>query len=139
MGVVVGSVISYVATYKFKKLELETNERQKQKENLNLIYCSFLSKVSTAISALDLDSSKNYSTYLSPINEDLVLIELFSTNEVYDKASLLVSEVTDLFADEPSATFGSFNRLKSDFVNAVKTQDKSNVWQKELNAHKATA
>lgn len=127
MGVVVGSVISYVATYKFKKLELETNERQKQKENLNLIYCSFLSKVSTAISALDLDSSKNYSTYLPPINEDLVLIELFSTNEVYDKASLLVSEVTDLFADEPSATFGSFNRLKSDFVNAVKTQDKSNV------------
>ncbi|MBU2897023.1 hypothetical protein, partial [Vibrio hepatarius] len=75
----------------------------------------------------DLVRSKNYSTYLSPINEDLVLIELFSTNEVYDKASLLVSEVTDLFADEPSATFGSFNRLKSDFVNAVKTQDKSNV------------
>ncbi|EKO3608755.1 hypothetical protein M3914_003424 [Vibrio metschnikovii] len=127
VGVVVGSVISYVATYKLKKLELETNERQKKKEQLNLVYCSFLSKVSTAISALDIDNSKDYSKYLPPINEELIFIELLSSNEVYMKASLLVSVLTDLFADEPSVTFGSVNKLKTDFVNAVQNQHKSNV------------
>ncbi|ASJ38385.1 hypothetical protein ACSTDZ_22275 [Vibrio vulnificus] len=127
VGVVVGSVISYVATYKLKKLELQTNERQKKKDQLNLVYCSFLSKVSTAISALDIDNSKDYSKYLPPIDEELILIELLSSNEVYMKASLLVAELTDLFADEPSVTFGSINKLKTDFVNAVQTQHKSNV------------
>ncbi|MGR3064843.1 hypothetical protein ABMY28_23290 [Vibrio vulnificus] len=111
VGVVVGSVISYVATYKLKKLELQTNERQKKKDQLNLVYCSFLSKVSTAISALDIDNSKDYSKYLPPIDEELILIELLSSNEVYMKASLLVAELTDLFADEPSVTFGSINKL----------------------------
>ncbi|MDW1835100.1 hypothetical protein R7Z48_17510 [Vibrio sp. 1567] len=124
VGVVVGSVISYVATYKLKNLELEMNVRQKKKDQLNLVYCSFLSKVSTAISALDIDDSKDYSKYLPPIDEDLILIELLSSNEVYMKASLLVAELTDLFADEPSVTFGSINKLKAEFVNAVQAQHK---------------
>ncbi|WP_274015180.1 hypothetical protein [Vibrio parahaemolyticus] len=127
VGVVVGSVISYVATYNLKKLELETNARQKQKEQLNSIYCSFLSKVSTAINALDLEGSKDYAKLLPPIEEDLILIELLSSDEVYEKASLLVAELIDLFADEPSRTFGSVNKLKTEFVNAVKVQHKSNV------------
>ncbi|MGD8112973.1 hypothetical protein [Vibrio sp. TRT 17S01] len=127
IGVVVGAVITYVSTYKLKKLELEMNDRQKKKEQLDLIYSSFLVKVSTAISALDLDRARNYAAYIPPIDEDLALIELLSSNEVYQKANLLVSELTDLFLDTPSATFVSVNKLKADFVDSVKAHYKSNV------------
>ncbi|MEW2838659.1 hypothetical protein WMQ42_05655 [Vibrio diabolicus] len=128
-GVVVGSGISYVATYKLKKLETDTNERLKKQDQLNLVYCSFLSKVSNTINALTIENSKDSSKHLPPINDELILIELLSSNEVYMKASLLVAELTDLFADEPSTTFGTVNKLKTDFVNAVQTQHKSNVKQ----------
>ncbi|MFL7053644.1 hypothetical protein BCS65_21520 [Vibrio cyclitrophicus] len=120
LGVIVGSIISYVATYKLKRLEFEEKECQKRKEHLNLVYSTFLSNVTNATNALSLLDRKDYPTDLSPINHDLILIELFSPKEVYDKASLLVAELTDLFADEPSTTFGTIYKLRSDFIDAVK-------------------
>lgn len=124
LGVIVGSIISYVATYKLKQLEFEEKACQKRKEHLNLVYSTFLLNVTHATNALSLLDTKDYPTYLSPINHDLILIELYCPTEVYDKACLLVAELTDLFADEPSATFGTISKLRADFIDAAKLHSK---------------